>query len=233
MELGFRISCWSDVECLREFKSSFGDPMRFLDSWVFPPTSNICNFAGITCLHPNDSSVYSISLPASGFTGEFPRGLDKCSSLTYLDLSQNELSGSIPPNVCSILPYLVAFDIHENSFSGSIDTSFNNCTYLNNLDLSENRFSGPIPGQIGVLPRLTKFDVSNNQFSGPIPSSLTTFDSSVFASNPVLCGQPLRNECPRRSWQSEVLEAIRGSSPILIFSSLSSFLIVLSLILAI
>ncbi|EFJ36452.1 hypothetical protein SELMODRAFT_165616 [Selaginella moellendorffii] len=203
------ISCQSDVECLREFKSSFRDPMRFLDSWVFPPTSNICNFAGITCLHPNDSRVYGISLPGSGFTGEFPRGLDKCSSLTTLDLSQNELSGSIPANVCNILPYLVGFDVHENSFSGSIDTSFNNCTYLNNLDLSHNRFSGPIPGQVGVLPRLTKFDVSNNQFSGPIPSSFLgrNFPSSAFASNPGLCGQPLRNQCSRKKKTSAALIA--------------------------
>ncbi|EFJ36454.1 hypothetical protein SELMODRAFT_404474 [Selaginella moellendorffii] len=108
----------------------------------FTLTSGICNFVGITCLHENDSRVYGISLPGSGLTGGFPQGLDKYSSLTVLDLSQNELSGAIPPNFCNILPYLVGFH------SGSIDNSFNSCTYLNNLDLSQNRFSGPIPGQI-------------------------------------------------------------------------------------
>ncbi|EFJ36048.1 hypothetical protein SELMODRAFT_26690, partial [Selaginella moellendorffii] len=163
------ISCQSDLECLKEFKSSIRDPMHFLDSWIFPPTFSICKFAGIYCFH-EDEVVYKIDLPGLGLTGGFPRGLDKCSNLAFLDLSHNKLNGTIPSNICGI-PYLISFDVHNNSFSGSVETSFNNCTFLNNLNLSHNRFSGPIPGQIGVLPRLTKFDVSFNQFTGTIPSS--------------------------------------------------------------
>lgn len=127
--------------------------------------------------------------------GELPESLKYCHSLQTLDLSGNALSGSVPPQICDWLPYLVTLDLSNNRLSGSIPPEFVNCKFLNTLLLNDNGFSGSIPYELGRLDRLKKFSVSNNGLSGTIPPDLSKFEKDDFEGNGKLCGKPLGSKC--------------------------------------
>ncbi|XVE68030.1 hypothetical protein DITRI_Ditri09bG0035500 [Diplodiscus trichospermus] len=124
-------------------------------------------------------------------SGQLPQSFEYCQSLQTLDLSANQLSGTIPPQICSWFPYLVTLDLSSNDLSGSIPHDLSKCVYLNNLILSNNRLSGPIPKQLSELARLKKFSVANNDLAGAIPSSFENHDKADFSGNGGLCGGPL------------------------------------------
>ncbi|KAF2316204.1 hypothetical protein GH714_041545 [Hevea brasiliensis] len=128
-------------------------------------------------------------------SGQFPESLKNCKSLQTLDLSSNALSGPIPTQICTWLPYLVTLDLSNNEISGPIPPDLVNCAYLNNLILSNNRLSGPIPYVFSSLARLKKFSVANNDLTGTIPSFFSNFDSGDFSGNDGLCGKPLGSKC--------------------------------------
>ncbi|KAJ8559409.1 hypothetical protein K7X08_003467 [Anisodus acutangulus] len=185
----------SDIDCLKSIKDSLEDPLNYLDStWKFDNQSEgfICKFTGIQCWHPDESKVLSISLPDMNLKGQFPRGLQKCASLTSLDLSSNELHGSIPSNISKIIGFVVNLDLSSNHLSGAIPVDLANCSFLNNLELENNQFTGQIPAQIGLLGRLKTFNVAGNQLSGPVPNFINgTIPAESYANNPGLCGKPL------------------------------------------
>lgn len=62
-------------------------------------------------------------------------------------------------------------------------------TSLLTLKLEQNGFSGSIPGL--RLQNLQDFNVSGNGLTGEIPDSLSSFPTSSFRNNQVLCGPPL------------------------------------------
>ena len=68
---------------------------------------------------------------------------------------------------------------------------------LDYLDLSYNQFSGKIPTSLVEIYSLGFLDLSNNNLSGKIPTStqLQSFNSSSYARNDGLCGDPLP-KCP-------------------------------------
>ncbi|XP_048565488.1 probable inactive receptor kinase At1g27190 [Triticum urartu] len=142
-------------------------------------------------------AVMSLHLGSMGLKGQFPQGLEFCTSLTGLDLSGNGLSGPIPRDISRQLPYVTYLDLSNNSFSGEIPGSVSGMAYLNVLNLERNQLRGQIPEQIGHLARLTSINVADNLLSGPVPGSLRSFPAANFTGNQGLCGEPLRY-CERR-----------------------------------
>ncbi|GKV51617.1 hypothetical protein SLEP1_g58252 [Rubroshorea leprosula] len=194
----------SDIDCLKSIKDSLDDPFGYLNAtWDFNNYTEgfICSFTGVGCWHADENVVLNIQLSDMGLKGQFPRGISGCSGLTGLDLSNNELSGPIPPDISSILPYLTSLKLSSNKFSGEIPKSLANITFLNvlNLDhnhlnvlnLDHNQSTGHIPPGIGLLRRLRTFTVANNLLYGPVPNFLYDISSDSFANNPGLCGKPL------------------------------------------
>ncbi|KAJ0042373.1 hypothetical protein Pint_17592 [Pistacia integerrima] len=114
-------------------------------------------------------------------------GLVKC-----LDLSVNKLDGAVPKEIMSLVG-LIALNLSRNNFSGSIPSKIGQLKSLDFLDLSRNRFSGEIPSSLSLVNGLGVMDLSNNNFSGKIPigTQLQSFNASVYAGNPELCGLPL------------------------------------------
>ncbi|XP_057956696.1 receptor-like protein kinase BRI1-like 3 [Malania oleifera] len=114
------------------------------------------------------------------------------SSMLYLDLSSNFLSGTIPESFGSII-HLQVLKLGYNRLTGNIPNSFGNFKDVAVLDLSHNNLQGFIPGSLETLSFLSFFDVSNNRLTGPIPSGgqLITFPSSNYENNSGLCGLPL------------------------------------------
>lgn len=184
----------SDLLCLQRLKQSLKDPENSIFySWKFDNKTegSICKFIGVECWHPDESKILNLHLTNMGLEGQFPLGLENCTSLTGLDLSTNNLSGPIPADISKRIPFVTSLDLSFNGFSGSIPVNLSDCSYLNSLKLQHNQLTGQIPGQLSRLDRLTAFDVSDNQLTGPIPEFKTVFQSSSFANNPALCGKPL------------------------------------------
>ncbi|KAI5672806.1 hypothetical protein M9H77_13170 [Catharanthus roseus] len=129
-------------------------------------------FTGAVPKLPTGSLQY-LYLKQNGFQGLFPPYLsDLCSSLKELDLSFNNISGTVPESLgtCSVLEL---FDISNNDFSGEIpvDTLFK-MSKLKHLVLSFNNFVGNLPESLSELVNLETFDVSSNNISGLIPSGI-------------------------------------------------------------
>lgn len=185
----------SDIDCLKSIKDSFEDPLKFLNTtWQFDNQTEgfICKFAGIQCWHPDETRVLSISLPDMGLKGKFPRGLENCTSITSLDLSSNNLHGSIPNDISKIIGFMVTLDLSSNNLSGDIPVNLANCSFLNSLRLDHNQFTGQIPPEIALLGRLKNFNVANNRLTGPVPRFInSTFPPESYANNAGLCGPPL------------------------------------------
>ncbi|KAJ9135519.1 hypothetical protein P3X46_032697 [Hevea brasiliensis] len=91
--------------------------------------------------------------------------------LSVLDLSQNSLTGSIPPSFGS-LGNLTILDISSNFLSGSIPPGIRMLFKLQYLNLSSNQLSSSIPAQLGDFGKLVDLDVSLNSLSGSLPVNL-------------------------------------------------------------
>ncbi|KAK1398057.1 leucine-rich repeat receptor-like protein kinase [Heracleum sosnowskyi] len=134
----------SDVKCLRSIRDSMKDPLNSLYNWDFNNNTEgfICRFNGVECWHENENRVLNIKLSDMGLKGEFPRGIVDCLSVTGVDLSSNELNGTIPSDISKILGFVTNLDLSSNDFSGTIPTNLANCSYLNVLKLDKNQLSG-------------------------------------------------------------------------------------------
>ncbi|KGN44709.1 probably inactive leucine-rich repeat receptor-like protein kinase At5g48380 [Cucumis sativus] len=192
----FTFAAESDLSCLRSIKKSFQDPNKYLTSWDFSSRSEgaICRFIGIICWHPDENSVLSINLSNMGLKGQFPTGIKNCTSLTGLDLSFNQISGEIPTNVGSIVPFATTLDLSSNKFTGRIPKSIANISYLNVLKLDHNQLSGQIPPELSLLGRLREFSVASNLLIGAVPKfgGKLGNKADMYANNTGLCGGPLK-----------------------------------------
>jgi hypothetical protein len=198
----------TDLACLKSIKASLVDPNNYLNTtWNFDNNTEgfICRFMGIDCWHPDENRVLNIRLSDLGLEGQFPPGIQNCTSLTGLNLSQNQLSGSIPANIAKFIPYITNLDLSFNNFSGEIPQNLANCSFLNDLKLDNNRLTSKIPPEFGLLDRIKVFTVTNNLLSGPIPSFIhNNIPADSFANNLDLCGKPLNSSCPGVARKSHV-----------------------------
>ncbi|KAL0460337.1 UNVERIFIED_CONTAM: putative inactive leucine-rich repeat receptor-like protein kinase [Sesamum latifolium] len=160
----------TEIDCLRSIKESLEDPSA-------------------NCLH-GISMLFTAT--AMCLSGEFPRGIANCSSLTGLDLSNNHLYGPIPSDIGRLVSFLTYLNLSNDTFSGEIPPGIADCSYLNVLQLNSNLLTGGIPAGLAGLKRLGIFTVANNLLSGPLPEfPYLKFPPESYANNAGLCGEPL------------------------------------------
>jgi Leucine rich repeat len=100
-----------------------------------------------------------------------PKELGLLTQLTYLWLSNNQLTGTIPSTLGS-LTQLTHLVLSKNSLTGTIPSTLGSLTLLNGLYLYGNQLNGTIPSALGSLTQLTSVWLDNNQLTGAIPSAL-------------------------------------------------------------
>jgi len=97
--------------------------------------------------------------------------------LNSLDLSVNNLTGTLPRDYFTRLQNLTLLHLYSNQLNGTIPefTSQNRRINkrLNNLALSENNFYGTLPKSIGDLSQLQFLYLFDNKFTGTVPSSFS------------------------------------------------------------
>lgn len=97
---------------------------------------------------------------------------DERGRVTYITLSQNNLSGYIPVSI-SDLRNLIHLDLSINQLSGEIPESIGNLTKLTHLILGANELTGSVPKTIANIKNLKLLDVSQNKMNGTIPAEIT------------------------------------------------------------
>ncbi|KDO41677.1 hypothetical protein CISIN_1g047190mg [Citrus sinensis] len=178
-----------------EMKGKLPDLSRKFDSYGPGIDVSSNQFDGpIPLLPPN---VSSLNLSKNKFSGSISF-LCSISShlLTYLDLSNNLLSGRLPdcwfqfdslailnlannsffgeiPDSMSFLRSIGSLSLYNNSLSGGLPSFFMNGSQLTLMDLGKNGLSGEIPTWIGEsLPNLVVLSLRSNKFHGNIPFQL-------------------------------------------------------------
>jgi Leucine-rich repeat (LRR) protein len=131
------------------------------------------------------------------------------SSIYYFSVTQNQLHGSLPPDVGLTLPNLEILAGGVNSFAGPTPASLSNASRLQLLDFPENGFTGAVPQSLARLSGLIRLNfndnrlgngkvgdlnfldylancttleilgLANNQFGGVLPTSIANLSSQL------------------------------------------------------
>ncbi|XP_055802437.1 probable LRR receptor-like serine/threonine-protein kinase At3g47570 [Solanum dulcamara] len=156
----------------------------------------------ITATLFNISSLLSIHLGLNRLSG--PLFLDEgniVSNLKFLSISYNQISGSIPSDICQLtdlqalsisfnnitgdiprnigcLSKLEIFHIGDNLIKGTIPTSLGNISTLQYLNCRNNRIAGQIPPELGKLSNLRQLTIEQNyNIIGQIPEAIFNISS--------------------------------------------------------
>ncbi|XP_038714088.1 protein STRUBBELIG-RECEPTOR FAMILY 3-like [Tripterygium wilfordii] len=159
-----------DVAAINSLHTAMGSPV--LPGWV-GSGGDPCGeqWQGVAC---NGSDIQSIVLNAANLGGELGDNLGNFASIKSIDLSNNQIGGSIPSN----LPVTMQnFFLSANQFSGSIPDSLSSLTLLTDMSLNDNLLSGEIPDAFQILTGLINLDLSSNNLSGELPPSLENLSS--------------------------------------------------------
>jgi len=103
--------------------------------------------------------------------------LDEKNRIENIILDNNQLAGTLPEEIGSLLTNLKRLSLHANQINGSIPATFGNLTELIKLILSKNLLSGKIPSQLGKLTNLKFLGLGFNDFNSEIPPQLGNLNS--------------------------------------------------------
>ncbi|KAL4292858.1 hypothetical protein AHAS_Ahas18G0070100 [Arachis hypogaea] len=98
-------------------------------------------------------------------------------SLVYLDLSRNQIIGSIPESLQPRTPNLRSLLLNDNFMNGSLPSSLGNLKFLSRFDVSNNKLSDKIPSTIWNLSSLEWLHLNNNKFQGKLLSFLSNMSN--------------------------------------------------------
>lgn len=122
-----------------------------------------------------------LDLSNNGLSGPIPPELGNLSGLAVLNLSNNGVSGPIPPELGN-LPVLRELVLYDNLLNGTIPPELGNLSNAMYVILGRNELSGSIPPELGNLSGLEDLSLESNLLSGPIPVELGNLNALRFLS---------------------------------------------------
>ncbi|GMY35630.1 probable LRR receptor-like serine/threonine-protein kinase At2g24230 [Fagus crenata] len=159
------------------FVSEFLQKMGYTSSHVYNFSAPVCSWSGVFCDEEKEP-VTRLDFTGIGLTGSIPdTTIGKLTKLQYLDLSDNKITG-LPSDLWS-LGSLKSLNLSSNQISGSLPSNIGNFGFLESLDLSSNNFSGEIPAAISSLVSLRVLKLNQNGFEYSIPFGIRSCHSLV------------------------------------------------------
>jgi len=174
---GYIPSCLQNITTL-----VFNNASRYMFSYSFPSFHN-------RYLIMDDG----LELVTKGQVSKYEKNLH---FVTLIDMSNNNLTGTIPSQIFS-LTGLFSLNLSHNSLTGKIPNEIGNMKKLESLDFSVNNFQGEIPQDLSSLSFLSYLNLSFNNLTGQIPSGtqMQGFNVLSYIGNRDLCGPPLTKNC--------------------------------------
>ncbi|KAI7849309.1 hypothetical protein BDC45DRAFT_593913 [Circinella umbellata] len=144
--------------------------------WSGNDMTSCCNgWFGVTC---NNGAVTKIELPYNNLVGTLPDVFGSIGTLMILDLSHNQISGSIPGSLSANMANLRFLNLDVNAMNGNLP-GFQNMPMLSSIHLKNNTFTGSIPDSWGSILTLTDIYLSNNNLTGPFPGAVLSLNQLV------------------------------------------------------
>ncbi|XP_044497187.1 protein STRUBBELIG-RECEPTOR FAMILY 7-like [Mangifera indica] len=184
----------SDASALKTMYSTLNSPSQ-LNQWTGDDPCGQ-SWKGVTC---SSQRVTEIKISGLQLTGQLGWQLSSLTSLTNLDVSNNNLGDSIPYN---LPPNLTRLNLEKNNFTGSLPYYISQMTSLEYINLAHNKLQGQLNDIFGQLSSLSTLDLSSNSLTGNLPESFSSLSSlsSLYLQNnqftgpiDVLANLPLDN----------------------------------------
>ncbi len=149
------------------YQATDGDNWKNNRNWL--DNAPVGTWHGVTA--DRNGRVVELDLSQNELRGTIPPELGNLSNLELLKLSTNQLRGEIPPELGNLIS-LEMLELIENQLSGTIPSELGNLTNLAGMVLFDNKLRGTIPPELAELDSLRWLVLSKNQLSGPIPPEL-------------------------------------------------------------
>jgi len=150
-----------DVFAINGLYTALGAPQ--LPNWT-TNGGDPCNegWQGVSCVASN---ITSIILSGANLGGQLGNTLGNFTSLITLDLSNNNIGGTIPDG----LPVAMQkFFLSANQLSGNLPSTLSSLTLLTSMSLNNNQLSGDIPDAFLALTGLANLSAAT--FNGKFDS---------------------------------------------------------------
>lgn len=142
----------------------------------------------------NCTGLSVLRMRGNAFNGSIPEGLFDL-GLDEVDLSRNELTGSIPQGSSKLFESLQVLDISRNNLSGHFPAEMGLFSKLKHLNLSWNSFQSRLPPEIGYFQNLTVLDLRHSSLIGSIPGDICESGSlGILQLDGNLLNGPIPNE---------------------------------------
>ncbi|KAH7845783.1 hypothetical protein Vadar_005965 [Vaccinium darrowii] len=119
----------------------------------------------------SQSNLQSVDLSVNSLEGSIPENIS--SSLVRLRLGNNRLNGTISSSSFGSHLALTYLELNDNSLGGSIPLELGLCKHLALLNLAMNQLTGVLPVELGNLSNLQELKLQANNLAGEIPLEIT------------------------------------------------------------
>ncbi|XP_023524680.1 leucine-rich repeat receptor-like tyrosine-protein kinase PXC3 [Cucurbita pepo subsp. pepo] len=143
------------------------DIVRYMNLTFIDMSSNYLS-GSLPLLIGNLSKLEFLILSANKFNGEIPESVSRISSLVRLAAHENRFIGNLPIGITN---YVKNLDLSYNNISGSIPVGLLSKPQLETVDLSHNELEGPIPGDVSSSSILVRLRLGSNMLNGTIPAT--------------------------------------------------------------
>lgn len=111
-----------------------------------------------------------LDLSGDNLSGSLP-GCLFSGSLEHLELDGNKFSGPLPEDIPED-SVLRTFNAFQSGLTGKLPDSLGNLKLLETFQVFENELTGTLPATLGALPRLRNLIINHNNLTGQIPDSV-------------------------------------------------------------